>query len=671
MVNVLEALSAIDPSELSYQEWVDVGMALKAEGLPCSAWDEWSRADRRYHPGECERKWESFQGSGVTAGTVVKMAKDRGWSSRKEDRALDWDDVITLDEDVKIIDKSWLERPDTKISPNWDPVKDITDYLEALFEPSDIVGYVMQSFNNGDKYVPKNKGAYDRTAGELIQALKMSGGDIGAVLGDYDPKGGAWIRFNPLDGNGVKNANVTDYRFALVESDSLDIGMQEAIIRNLELPVAAMVYSGGKSIHAIVHIDAVSDVEYRSRVEYLYNVLRKNDFPVDSQNKNPSRLSRMPGIIRGDKKQWLMATNIGKASFDEWDEWLKAEKDDLPEFTELADVWGNLPDLAPELISGILRQGHKMLIAGPSKAGKSFALIELAIAIAEGREWFGFRCEQGPVLYVNLELDDTSCFHRFDDVYEAMGIDPDGIRNLTIWNLRGKTVPMKSLVPKLTRRAKDRDYMAVIIDPIYKVIEGDENKAGDMALFCNEFDKICNELGCAVIYCHHHSKGAQGGKRAMDRASGSGVFARDPDALLDMLELQPKYEDDIPEGATAWRVSSVLREFKPAKPFEVVFDYPLHKVTQLEGATEMDLDWEGHNEKRKAEKIDRVEKLVDYVYNYDKFRMNDNSEFPFISDCADYIECSERSIYNYLKQTDKIVLDDGVVKPSEKKKLKK
>ena len=59
-----------------------------------------------------------------------------------------------------------------------------------------------------------------------------------------------------------------------------------------------------------------------------------------------------------------------------------------------------------------------------------------------------------------------------------------------------------------------------------------------MANFCNQFDKVCTELSAAVIYCHHHSKGAQGGKKSMDRASGSGVFARDPDALLDLIELE-------------------------------------------------------------------------------------------------------------------------------------
>ena len=50
----------------------------------------------------------------------------------------------------------------------------------------------------------------------------------------------------------------------------------------------------------------------------------------------------------------------------------------------MAAAWENMPELSPALIEGVLRQGHKMLLAGPSKAGQSFALIELCISIAEG-----------------------------------------------------------------------------------------------------------------------------------------------------------------------------------------------------------------------------------------------------------------------------------------------
>lgn len=79
--NILSALKALPVSELSRANWITVGMALKEEGYPVSVWDDWSRNDDRYHPGECEKKWDSFNGSGkpVKAGTIVQMAKDRGW----------------------------------------------------------------------------------------------------------------------------------------------------------------------------------------------------------------------------------------------------------------------------------------------------------------------------------------------------------------------------------------------------------------------------------------------------------------------------------------------------------------------------------------------------------------------------------------------------------------
>ena len=645
MYDIREMLNYINPAELDYQEWVNVGMALKAEGYTAADWDAWSRDDTRYKPGECFRKWGSFQRSGadgVAGGTIFEYAVRGGFSPRSSapDTALEWDSVIGDKDDLRIVDKTWLEDEDIEEpGDSWDPVHDITTYLQTLFQSTENVGYVTDVYETDDRLAPK-RGSWDRTAGELIEALKKHR-DIGAVFGDPNPAAGAWIRFNPLDGNGVKNDNVTDFRFALVESDAMSLGKQNAILRQLELPIAALVFSGKKSIHAIVRVEAPDYAEYRKRVEYLYKVCEKNGLKVDTQNKNPSRLSRMPGVVRNGHKQFLIATNIGKKSWEEWHEWIEGVNDDLPDPENLADVWNDLPPLADCLIDGVLRKGHKMLLAGPSKAGKSFLLMELVIAIAEGLPWIGFRCARGRVLYVNLELDRASCLHRFRDVYEALGARPEHFRNIEIWNLRGKAVPMDKLAPKLIRRAEKKAYDAVIIDPIYKVITGDENSADQMANFCNQFDKICTSLQAAVIYCHHHSKGAQGGKKSMDRASGSGVFARDPDALLDLTELEltkelqaqqegkaqirgilralnefvPGWKEDLgPDdvlspsavhdyavsrlsfdqtsimteyvseevGAfrkrTAWRIEGTLREFAPMEPMSLWFDYPVHSV---------------------------------------------------------------------------------------------
>ena len=525
-------------------------MALKHEGYTASDWDEWSRNDARYHSGECYTKWDSFQGtsSPVTGGTIFHLAVENGFvpqTFHDDGRgALDWDASIKYDNDYQLLDKSYIDGKEIHEPNHWNPVQEIVKYLDTLFESDDIVAYATESYaktneatGEVEKYLPA-KGAYDRTAGELIDKLLRCDGKINEVLGDYNEQAGAWVRFNPMDGKGVKNENVAQFRYALVESDNMDLEKQNAIVRELELPIATLVYSGSKSIHAVVRIEATNKEEYKKRVDYLYKICKKNGLNVDEQNKNPSRLSRLPGFMRGDKKQFIIDTNIGKTSWDEWYQHIEDLNDELPDPESLIDFWEDMPPLAPELIKGVLRQGHKMLIAGPSKAGKSFALINMSIAIAEGHHWFGWECTQGKVLYVNLELDRASCLHRFRDVYKAMGIEARNIANIDIWNLRGKTVPMDKLAPKLIRRAYKKGYIAVIIDPIYKVLTGDENSADQMAHFTNQFDKVATELGSSVIYCHHHSKGSQGGKKSMDRASGSGVFARDPDALIDLVELE-------------------------------------------------------------------------------------------------------------------------------------
>lgn len=715
--NLLKILAYINPADCDYQEWVNIGMALKHEGYTAADWDNWSRSDvARYHPGDCEKKWQSFNGSAapVTAGTIVQMAKDRGYLP-KEFKTFDWDGEITYEGDDVVICSSG-EGIKVNEPAEWNPVKELTTYLSILFEASENVGYVTETWESRDgdnvRHLP-TKGAYDRTAGELIQQLNSCNGDIGAVLGDYNEQAGAWIRFNPLDGKGVKNDNVTDYRYALVESDSMPIEQQNAILRELELPIAVLVYSGGKSVHAVVKVDAPNYDEYRKRVDYLYKVCKDNGLDIDKQNRNPSRLSRMPGVIRNGKKQFIIDTNIGRESWAEWKDYIESINDDLPDPESMSDVWDNLPELSPPLIDGVLRQGHKMLIAGPSKAGKSYALIELCCAVAEGKRWLGFNCTQGRIMYVNLELDRASCLHRFKDVYKALGWEPNNLDKIDIWNLRGRSIAMDKLAPKLIRRASKKDYIAIVIDPIYKVITGDENSADQMAHFCNQFDKVCTELGCAVIYCHHHSKGNQGGKRSMDRASGSGVFARDPDALIDLSELEltdaliaaeegkiicrtceewlRRFSVDVDDisqddrvtpkamlsiahrelqttsykllcsdiakaqqtlkSRTAWRIEGTLREFPKFTPINLWFDYPIHREDVTGALKDLDVDGESDWRKNFSKKKSNKERQHDRKDEImTVFEACNVDGKVTVQDLAEYTGKSEKTIRRYLKE---------------------
>ena len=673
-IDLRELLEYIDPAQCSYEEWLNVGLALHQEGYPMFIWEEWSADDgERFHEGECAAKWESFgryNGKLVTGATITQMAKENGWTSKRKlenNEALSFDSMVlaTTPEQYQVVDKNWIEESDVTIPKSY-PLeqrkRDILTYLTTLFEPEEYVGYVVNTFTLPDGKQSPTMGNYSRTVQQIIEGINGTT-QLENVFGSFNKEMGAWIRFNPIDGKGVKNDNVAAFRYMLLESDNMSLGKQKAILEQLELPIAAMVFSGGKSIHAIVKVDAYSYEEYRKRVDFIYSIAQKNGFKPDKKNRNPSRLSRMPGVMRDGKPQFLMATNIGKENYKEWEEWIASVNDDLPEPEELDALWDNMPDLAPPLIEGILREGHKMLIAGPSKAGKSFALIQLCISIAEGKPWFGFDCTQGKVLYVNLELDRASCLHRFKDVYEALEQSPTNIENISIWNLRGKSLPMDQLAPKLIRRAQKRNYKAIIIDPIYKVITGDENSADQMANFCNQFDKVCTELKCAVIYCHHHSKGSQTGKRSMDRASGSGVFARDPDALLDLLELELENmnEDKLQDApidtsqCTAWRMEGTLREYPKFKPVDLWFEYPIHKVDtngflamaqfdspQQKGANVI-------NKRKKAAKEKKKEQIVD-AFNIADAENGFTGKVE-IKRVAELMEVSEKTLRRYLKES--------------------
>lgn len=655
---LLSALQSIPVADLDRADWIAVGMALKEKGFSCSVWDEWSRNDKRYKKGECERLWNGFHGSSkpVKAGTIMQMAKARGWTPYPNGGVLGWNDEISYDGT-----DSFAEHKDEA----WNPAGELIAYLELLFDPDDYISYVTNDVhqNEDGKWVP-GKGTFSQKAQELIKSLKKHPDDIRWTVGDYKEEAGAWIRFNPVDGQGVGNKNVTRWKYALVESDTLPVQEQDALYRKYELPIAALVHSGGKSLHAIVRVDAPDQEEYYKRVSFLYDFLEGKGIDVDKNNRNPSRLSRMPGATRNGQRQFLAGTNIGRKSWDEWLDFVEGIDDTLPEIEYLSDFIEDLPERAPELIEGVLRQGHKMLLAGPSKSGKSFSLMELCVAIGEGKKWLGFQCRKGKVLYINLEIDPASVKHRFADIYNALGIPWNNGSNIMVWNLRGFAMRLDELAPKIIRRIQNNGITAVILDPIYKVITGDENNASEMGAFCNQFDKICAAAGVSMIYCHHHSKGAQGAKKAIDRASGSGVFARDPDALVDLIPLEMtddfknNYRDD--PLATPWRVEFVLREFATPDPINVWFRWPLHTVDGSEDIKALEPQGSSTaNLLKSSKRCSTPEKRSRELENaYQACSL----ETPVtVKAMAEYMGIAERTVRNYIKESDSFELKYGCV----------
>lgn len=115
----LAALEGLSPSRAdNYHDWLLVGMALrKADASLLSAWDNWSKASDKYAAGDCEAKWQSFNGAAVGIGSLIYWAqRDTGWTpprstsnnNKKQKEQRPSEAVLTCLADVPARAISWL-----------------------------------------------------------------------------------------------------------------------------------------------------------------------------------------------------------------------------------------------------------------------------------------------------------------------------------------------------------------------------------------------------------------------------------------------------------------------------------------------------------------------------------------------------------------------------------
>jgi len=229
----------------------------------------------------------------------------------------------------------------------------------------------------------------------------------------------------------------------------------------------------------------------------------------------------------------------------------------------------------PQVIDGVLYKAGKMIVGGTSKGRKTWSLMDLAAAVATGGKWWDFQTNLGDALYINFELQEFNFRQRMEAILKARKAK-DASR-LHVLNLRGQAADMTVLRPILERAIEQRDFSLLIFDPIYKLLGNrSENDASEMADLMNEFEALAVQSEAATIFAHHFSKGAQGSKFAIDRMSGSGVLARDPDAIAILSEHQ---EED------AYICETILRAFPALPPFGLRWDFP-----QLKPCADLDIE---------------------------------------------------------------------------------
>lgn len=245
-----------------------------------------------------------------------------------------------------------------------------------------------------------------------------------------------------------------------------------------------------------------------------------------------------------------------------------------PVFIDLFQIMADASDpstLPPVLIEGVLHKGCKMILSGSSKAGKTLGLMHLGIAAANGIPWMGHNINrQCKVVYLDFELKPRLAKERIKEIINSQGNEYFPTKNFMYCGLRGQKRSLEDLALHI-QAIKDFEPDMVIVDPFYKLGgDYDENDAGSVGLVLDKMETFSERLDCAFVYAHHFSKGNKAETDHIDRASGSGVFARDPDAILTLTPHEEDYHLVL---------EATLRNFPTPEKKVIEFAWPnfIHK----------------------------------------------------------------------------------------------
>lgn len=614
--NVLAALDHLASCPLTRDEWFEVGIDLYHTGYSFEIYNEWCKRDPKgnYNENKIRRNWESFADKTPNTnpgGYIVFLATRYGFVSEATGIKPGGTPSIS----------QWQNAPRVQVVPHQTPPK--TSYCLGELpnvdmqnqrpenEPfwSQLQAYLSACYRIDETFTVCpyiDSDGISLSVADLYKNLGAGKHKSLYELGFHNDTNDCYNVINPATGR--KNADVTAYRFALVESDVLPLDDQLRLILNLRLPCAALVFSGNKSYHAIVHVDAKDKEEYSARVQLLYDICKDNGLLVDESCKNPARLTRLPGFIRTPPsgttaEQRLIATNEGARNWDEWLGWInlcKKQHDNMERANNSGIRWYTFNELTgtnalpapPDLIRGLLTRGEVMAIVAPRKAGKSLFLAQLGIEAVRGGKFLDYEfTEPLNVLLFGLESDPGELSRRLESQRKALGIGNASIfDNYHLFPCGASSIFIDDVIREVELNKREDMLNLVIIDPLYMLEEGDENNSDVMKPIIDGMRTIAQTCNGAVIVTHHHKKYGAGEADEFDSLAGSSFISRGITSALDMRKISldgtnagewvreqsRKTEDGKEFFPTPWRIRQSEGRYHPkSEDLDVILDYPL------------------------------------------------------------------------------------------------
>ena len=188
----------------------------------------------------------------------------------------------------------------------------------------------------------------------------------------------------------------------------------------------------------------------------------------------------------------------------------------------------------PIIDNGILLDGTILIIVGPAKSKKTFLTQNLALSIAMGNDFAGFKITKPKkVLYYLAEGGYFPNRERLRKMAE--NISPDNTDNFLIDYPPYMPINQPEIYKEIYKTIKKSDAEVVIFDPLIRFHDAEENSANEISEVFSRIRQLINQLGISVILVHHTGKVETRGGR------GSSVIIGEYDSCITIHKEQDDY----------------------------------------------------------------------------------------------------------------------------------
>jgi AAA domain/Bifunctional DNA primase/polymerase, N-terminal/Primase C terminal 1 (PriCT-1) len=172
-----------------------------------------------------------------------------------------------------------------------------------------------------------------------------------------------------------------------------------------------------------------------------------------------------------------------------------------------ADIW---------LVDGLVVNGGNNVWPGHPGSGKTWALLDLALAVASGQPFLGHPTKQTGVLL--CDEDNILRLHqdRIPRLAEGRGLDLSTLP-FYIHVQHGVDCLRDEWIDHILDVVRKNGIGLVIFEVLRRIFQGDENSSADIAELHRQLARIRTEAGATIILSHHLPKNQP---RATSRGSG-------------------------------------------------------------------------------------------------------------------------------------------------------